>query len=164
VSRLCEFYPGMCLTIEGKAQKNLSQVKRNLSQSTVYILPKHPHITKTPTHYQNTHTLPKHPHITKTPTPYQNTHTLPKHPHITKTPTHTCFSTICEKHQLKKPAGFSLNLYSHTACQSHTVTGPSAPSVSNALCQPCVLLRTAGNIKVRGLGVLQWHCVQPSLC
>ena len=109
------------------------------------------------TYYQNTHTLPKHPH-------YQNTHTLPKHPHITKTPTHTCFSTICEKHQLKKPAGFSLNLYSHTACQSHTVTGPSAPSVSNALCQPCVLLRTAGNIKVRGLGVLQWHCVQPSLC
>jgi hypothetical protein len=116
------------------------------------------------TYYQNTHTLPKHPHITKTPTHDQNTHTLPKHPHITKTPTHTCFSTICEKHQLKKPAGFSLNLYSHTACQSHTVTGPSAPSVSNALCQPCVLLRTAGNIKVRGLGVLQWHCVQPSLC
>jgi hypothetical protein len=33
------------------------------------------HITKTPTHYQNTHTLPKHPHITKTPTHYQNLHT-----------------------------------------------------------------------------------------
>ena len=26
--------------------QNLSQVKKNLSQSTVYILPKHPHITK----------------------------------------------------------------------------------------------------------------------
>ena len=63
--RLCEFYPGICLTTEGKARKdlsqgkkNLSQVKKNLSQSTVYILPKHPDITK-PMH---THT---HTHITK---------------------------------------------------------------------------------------------------
>ena len=51
--RLCEFYPGICLTTEkkvrknlSKGKKNLSQVKKNLSQSTVYILPKHPHITK----------------------------------------------------------------------------------------------------------------------
>ena len=35
--RLCEFYPGICLTTEVKARKNLSQVKKNLSQSTVYI-------------------------------------------------------------------------------------------------------------------------------
>jgi hypothetical protein len=64
VPRLCEFYPGICLTVEEKAlknlsqgKKNLSQVKKNLSQSTVYILPKHPHITK-PTHtYTYTHTL-----------------------------------------------------------------------------------------------------------
>jgi len=55
VSRLCEFYPGICLTTEEKARKNLSQgkknrsqVKKNLSQSTVYILPKHPHIIKPP--------------------------------------------------------------------------------------------------------------------
>ena len=69
VPRLCEFYPGICLTTEEKARKNLrqgkrnlSQVKKNLSQSTVYILPKHPHITK-PTH---THTLQNpHIHITK---------------------------------------------------------------------------------------------------
>ena len=68
VLRLCEFYPGVCLTTEDKAQenlsqdkknlsqgkKNLSQVKKNLSQSAVYILPKHPHITK-----------PTHTHITK---------------------------------------------------------------------------------------------------
>ena len=47
--RLCEFYPGICLTTEEKAWKNLSQ-------GTVYILPTHPHVTK-PTH---THT-----HITK---------------------------------------------------------------------------------------------------
>jgi hypothetical protein len=40
------FYPGMCLTTEEKARINLSQnkenlspVKKNLSQSTVYILP-----------------------------------------------------------------------------------------------------------------------------
>jgi len=37
VTRLCEFYPGICLTTEEKAQKNLSQVKKNLGQSTVYI-------------------------------------------------------------------------------------------------------------------------------
>ena len=59
VPRLCAFYPGICLTTEEKARKNLSQgkknlsqVKKNLSYSTVYILP------KSPTHYKaltNTH-------------------------------------------------------------------------------------------------------------
>ena len=41
VPRLCEFYPGICLTTEEKSRKNLSQgktnlsqVKKNLSQST----------------------------------------------------------------------------------------------------------------------------------
>ena len=63
--RLYEFYPGICLTTEEKARKNLSQgkknlsqVKKNLSQNTVHILP------KTPTHYKtltNTHiTKPTH--------------------------------------------------------------------------------------------------------
>jgi len=70
VSRLCEFYSGICLVTEEKARKklsqgkknlsqgkkNLSQVKKNLSQGTVYILPKHPHI------YIHIHT---HAHITK---------------------------------------------------------------------------------------------------
>jgi len=46
VSRLCEFHPGICLTTEEKARKTLSQIKKNLSQSTVYILTEHPHITK----------------------------------------------------------------------------------------------------------------------
>jgi len=73
VPRLCEFYPGICLTAEEKAwknlnqgKKNLSQVKKNLGQSTVYILPKHPHITKpTQTHtLQNPHTY-TYTHITK---------------------------------------------------------------------------------------------------
>jgi hypothetical protein len=32
VPRLCEFYPGICLTTEERACKNLSQVKKNLSQ------------------------------------------------------------------------------------------------------------------------------------
>jgi hypothetical protein len=70
VPRLCEFYPGICLTTEEKARKNLSQgkknlsqVKKNLSHSTVYVLP------KTPTHYKaliNTHiTKPTHTHTTK---------------------------------------------------------------------------------------------------
>jgi hypothetical protein len=76
VPPICEFYPGICLTTEKKARKNLiqakknlSQVKKNLSQCTVYILP------KTPTHYKaltNTH-------ITK-PT-HTNTHA---HTHTTK--------------------------------------------------------------------------------
>ena len=64
------FYPGICLTTEEKARKSLSQVKKNLSQSTVYILPKHPPITNPHkyTHYNppptHTHTH-KHTHITK---------------------------------------------------------------------------------------------------
>ena len=67
VPRLCEFYPGICLTTEEKARKNLSrgkknlsQFKNNLSQSTVYILPKHPHKHA----YYKTHTH-THTHITK---------------------------------------------------------------------------------------------------
>jgi hypothetical protein len=32
VPLLCEFYPGICLTNEEKAGKNLSQGKKNLSQ------------------------------------------------------------------------------------------------------------------------------------
>ena len=32
VPRLCDFYPGICLTTEEKAWKNLSQGKKNLSQ------------------------------------------------------------------------------------------------------------------------------------
>jgi hypothetical protein len=31
VPRLCEFYPGICLTTEEKARENLSQDKENLS-------------------------------------------------------------------------------------------------------------------------------------
>jgi hypothetical protein len=103
--RLCEFYPGICLTTEEKARINLSQgknilsqVDKNLSQSAIYILPKHPHVTK-PTHYKthtNTH-ITKHTHIitnqykiTKTPTHYKthtNTH-ITKHTHY-KTHTNT---------------------------------------------------------------------------
>jgi len=48
-----------------QGEKNLIQGKKDLSQNTVYILPKHPHITK-PTH---THT---HTNITK-PTHIQHT-------------------------------------------------------------------------------------------
>jgi hypothetical protein len=74
------FYNGICLKTEEKARKNHSQCKRNfnqvnknLSQSTVYIVQRHPHITKpTQTHkLQNPHTHTTHTH----------THT---HTHITK--------------------------------------------------------------------------------
>jgi hypothetical protein len=61
------FYPGICLTTEEKTRKNhsqgkriFSQVNKNLSQSTVCILPRHPHITK-PT---QTHTLRVRPNFT----------------------------------------------------------------------------------------------------
>jgi hypothetical protein len=68
VPRLREFYPGICLTNEEKAQKNLSQGKKNLSQSTVYTLPKHPHIIKPKPTHTHTYTL-QNPHIhTHTPT------------------------------------------------------------------------------------------------
>jgi hypothetical protein len=53
VSVFASFYPGICLTTEEKELKNHSQGKRNLSQdnknlsqNTVYILPRHTHITK----------------------------------------------------------------------------------------------------------------------
>jgi hypothetical protein len=62
---LCEFYPGICLTTEEKAYKNLGQGKKNLSQSTAYILPKHTHVTKP----SQTHTL-QNPHT------HTHTHTL----------------------------------------------------------------------------------------
>jgi len=86
VPRLCEFYPGICLTTEEKArknlsrgEKNLSQVKKNLSQSTVYISPKHPHITKPTQTLQNphihTHTH-THAHTLQNPHIHTHTHTL----------------------------------------------------------------------------------------
>ena len=65
--RLCEFYPGVCLTTEEKARKNLnqgkkhsSQLKKDLSQGTVYV-------------YQNTHTL-QNPHIHTHTHTHTNTH------------------------------------------------------------------------------------------
>jgi len=78
---LCEFYPGICLTTEEKARKILSQGKKNLSHSTVYILP------NTPTQYKsltNTHiTKPTHTHTRA------HTHTTKQHKTTTHTHTHT---------------------------------------------------------------------------
>ena len=70
VPRLCEFNPGICLTTEEKARKNLSQGSRRV---LVYIL----NITKTPTQLQ-------YPHI-HTPTLLQNTHTH-THTHTLQNP------------------------------------------------------------------------------
>jgi hypothetical protein len=80
-----EFSAGICLTTEEKAWKILSHGKKNLSQSTVYILP------KSPTHYKtHTHTHYKtHPH-THTHTHYKT------HPH-THTHTHTHVHTHTTK-------------------------------------------------------------------
>ena len=66
--RLCEFYPGVCLTTEEKTRKNLSQGEKNLSHSTVYILP------KTPTHYKAlTNTRITKPTCTHTTKQYKTT-------------------------------------------------------------------------------------------
>jgi hypothetical protein len=71
VPRLCEFFPGICLTTEEKARKNLSQGMKNLSQVKKKLkvqytyYQKHPHITK-PTH---THTR-AHTHT------HTHTHTI----------------------------------------------------------------------------------------
>jgi hypothetical protein len=80
VPRLCEFYLGICLTTEEKARKNLSQgkgnpsqVKKNLSQNTIYI-------------YQSTHTL-QNPHKYTHYKSHTHTHTH-THTHI-QTHTHT---------------------------------------------------------------------------
>jgi hypothetical protein len=35
VPRLCELYPGICLTAEEKARKNLSQVSRSVPVGTM---------------------------------------------------------------------------------------------------------------------------------
>ena len=83
VPRLCECNPGICLTTEEKARKNLSQGRRRV---LVYIL----HITKTSTQLQNPN-IHTHAHITK-PT-HTHTHTL-QNPYIHtsthyKTHTHT---------------------------------------------------------------------------
>ena len=76
VLRLCEFNPGICLTTEEKARKNLSQ---RSGRVLVYIL----HITKTPTQLQYPHThTPTLLQNTRTHT-HTHTHTLQK-PHITK--------------------------------------------------------------------------------
>jgi len=87
VSRLCEFYPGICLTTEEKARKPLSQGKT--LQNPQKHTPTHYKILKN-THY--THTLQnphntKHPHNTKS----SQTH-ITKHPHITK-PSQTHYKT-----------------------------------------------------------------------
>ena len=93
---VCEFYPGICLTTEEKARKNLSQVKKNLSPSTGYILPKHPHITK-------------HTHTT-----YPYTHTPP--PTHTHTHTHTqTHNTILEKRKLLPVPGIEYRVFGRVA-------------------------------------------------
>ena len=103
--RLGELYPGICLTTEEEARKNLSQGSRRV---LVYILPKRTHYkthtyaptpykthTYTPTHYK-THTSTQshitkpthtHTHTVQNPHIHYKTHTS-THPHITK-PTHT---------------------------------------------------------------------------
>jgi len=52
VPHLCEFYPGICLTTEEKAWKNLSQGKKNHSHVKKNLSEYSIHITKTPTHYK----------------------------------------------------------------------------------------------------------------
>jgi len=93
VPRLCEFYPGICLTTEEKARKNLSLGKKNLSQ-----------VRKTSvrvqyTYYQNTHTL-------------QNLHT---HTH---THTHTHAHTTPTRINYKKGTKFFLFQGIGHACSS----------------------------------------------
>jgi hypothetical protein len=70
VPRLCEFYPGICLETEEKAQKNFSQSKKNLSQVKKNLSPRTVlYITKNTQTLQNPH---KHTHY-KTHT-YTNMH------------------------------------------------------------------------------------------
>jgi hypothetical protein len=138
----------------GKKNGKTCQGKKNLSQSTVYILPKHPHtVTKTPTHYyHNTHKLlPKHPHIvtTKPTNYYHNTHKLlPKHPHIvTTTPTNYYHNThkLLPKHPhiITKIPTHSLPKHPHivTKTPTHAFIFTFSPSTNIPL---HLLLQTEG--------------------
>jgi len=108
------FTLAFALQLRKKARKNLNQgkkdlsrVNKNLSQCTVYILPKHPHITK-PTHtytYTQTHTH-KHTHI------HTQTHTQNTHKH-TNTHTHTPTNTHKHTHP---------QTHKNTTTQTHTNT------------------------------------------
>jgi hypothetical protein len=94
VPRLCEFYPGICLTTEEKARKNLNQGKKNLSKvkKTSFKVQyayyqKHQHITKP----SQTRTLQKpliHPHA--------HTHTIKQY----KTTTVLIKTKWCDKYQM----------------------------------------------------------------
>jgi hypothetical protein len=85
VPRLCEFYPGICLTTEEKARKNLSQGKKTFSQVKKNLSEYSIHITKTPAHYKT------HPHTHTNTHTHTHTHTHARarahthtHTHITK--------------------------------------------------------------------------------
>ena len=88
---LCEFYPGICLTTEEKARKNLSLGSRRV---LVYIL----HITKTHT-LQNLHThTHTHTHI--------HTHKHTRTHYKTHTYMHTHTHTRTLQNNIKLLPGF----------------------------------------------------------
>jgi ABC-type Zn2+ transport system substrate-binding protein/surface adhesin len=97
VPRLCEFYPGICLTTtEKKARENLSHGKKNLSQVKKVLRVQY-------TYYQNTHPL-QNPQI------YTHTHTQ------THTHTYTHTNTHTHKHTHART-------HAHTHTHTHTHTG-----------------------------------------
>ena len=109
---LCEFYPGICLTTDEKALENRSQVKKNFSQCTVYILPKLPYITK-PSHtrtHTHTHT---HKHTNTQTQKQKNTHTNTKTQKHTQT--HTSQNNI-------KPPQYKLKQTQYKIYPNETVT------------------------------------------
>jgi hypothetical protein len=134
VPLLWELYPGICLTTEEKARINLGQGKKNLSQGTVYILPKHPHITKpthihrlntrthTHTHYKHTPTLHTHTHThtTNTRPHYTHTHTTNTRPYINKTHKYTYTPLLTHKHTHTHTC-----THSHPRTHTHTHTRPN---------------------------------------
>ena len=80
VPRLCEFYPGICLTTEEKAWKNLSQVKKNLRLRKTPVRLRETSVRVQYTYYQNTHTLqkPSHTHTHYKSHTHTHTYTLVK--------------------------------------------------------------------------------------
>ena len=107
--RLGELYPGICLTTEEEAQKNLSQGSRRV---LVYILPKRTRYkihTYTPTPYK-THTY--------APTLYK-THTYATTPYKT----HTYAPTPYKPHTYT-PTHYKTHTYTPTHYETHTSTHP----------------------------------------
>jgi len=136
VPRLCEFYPGICLTTEEKARKNLSQGKKNLShvkknlshvkKNLSHVKKNLSHITKTSFTVQKPQSQYKNlSHSTETSVTVQKPQSQYRNlSHITKTSVKVQY-TYYQKHpHITKPS------------QTHTLQNPLIYALQNNIQSP----------------------------